>query len=385
MKDINKNYLLIIVSCLSTIAPISIATYLPSMPNMALDFNVDISQIELSLSIFMIGFAIGQLFGGPLSDTKGRRVSSLIGLLGFALFSLLISFSSTIYELWMFRFFQAFFGGLIVVNSTAIVRDRYEGKEAAKFFSYVASLRSIVPMTAPALGSIILIFTKWEGIFIFLTIYAFILSFLIFKDLNESYTYVEKKYIKSYLSVLKEKKAMMMIFVLAFGFTSMFAIATKSSFIYMEYFSLSKNEFALFYGFNFLLIAIFASSNVKLMRYFSQENILKTVLILQILFAVIFTIFNSSINLYFASILIAFYIGLNGLIFGNASSIIMEYFPTNAGVASALIGVIQFGTASIVSSIIVSFHGLTLLSVGIGMISISLIGLIFLTKYLKSS
>jgi DHA1 family bicyclomycin/chloramphenicol resistance-like MFS transporter len=385
MKNINRTYLLIIVSTLSTIAPISIATYLPSMPSMAMDFGVEISQIELSLSIFMFGFAFGQIFGGPLSDKKGRKYSSLLGLFGFALFSLLISFCSSVYELWVFRFLQAFFGGLIVVNSTAIVRDRYEGLQAAKFFSLLGSIRSIVPMLAPALGSIILIFTTWEGIFLFLTFYASILFFLIYKDLDESYTYVEKKYIESYLSVLKTKNAMLMMFVLAFGFTSMFAIATKSSFIYMEYFKLSKNEFAFFYGVNFLFVSLFATLNVKLIKHFSQANILKTVLIIQILFAFIFTILNEDLNIYIASSLLAFYIGLNGLIFGNASSIIMEYFPKNAGVASAIIGVIQFGMASIISSIIVSFHGLSLLPIGIGMIAISFIGLLFLNVYLKNN
>lgn len=379
--SINQRYLLLLLATLSTIAPISIATYLPSMPIMSNYFKVSISDIELSLSIFMLGFSIGQIFGGPLSDRKGRRFSSITGLIGFSIFSFLIIFSTSVYELWIYRFFEAFFGGLVVINSTAIIRDIYGGKEAAKFFSLLGSVRSIVPMLAPALGSLILFFFSWKAIFIFLTFYALILAILIAKDLKETYTYKNINVIESYKSVLTHKKAMMMIFILALGFASMFSIVTKASYIYMEHFNISVNHFPLYYGFNFLLVVFFASLNVKLIKRFKQINILNYAVILQIIFAIAFTLFYSSIDIYYAVILIGLYIGMNGLIFGNATAIVMKDFPKNAGVASALIGVVQFGLTSIISSIIVFFNGVSLLPVGIGMILISASSFLLLKKY----
>lgn len=384
MKNtINTTYLLILLAVLSAIAPISIATYLPSMPTMAEHFYVSISDIELSLSIFMFGFSLGQLFGGPLSDIKGRRFSSLLGLFGFAFFSFLIIFSDSVYELWIYRFFEAFFGGFIVVNATAIVRDLYQGKEAAKFFSLLGSVRSIVPMIAPTIGSLILFFSSWKAIFIFLTIYSLILAFLIIKDVKETFTYTKRNIIESYLSVLSHKKAMTMMLVLALGFSSMFSIVTKSSFIYMEHFSVGVNSFPFYYGLNFVLLMVFASLNVKFIKHFSQVNILKIALIVQIVFALLFSLFNAELNLYLAVLLIGFYIAMNGLIYGNATALVMENFAKNAGVASGLIGVIQFGLASIISSIIVFFHGESLLPVGIGMLSISFLAFLLLSKYNK--
>lgn len=380
-KPINQSYLLILLAILSAIAPISIATYLPAMPSMALYYNLPISDIELSLSIFMFGFSLGQLFGGPLSDRKGRKFSSLIGLFGFAFFSFLIIFSSTVYELWIYRFFEAFFGGLIVVNATAIVRDLYKGKDATKIFSLLGSVRSIVPMLAPALGAFILFFAPWKAIFIFLTAYSLLIAFLILKDFEETYTYTKNNILESYKSVLTHQKAMMMIFILALGFSSMFSIVTKSSYIYMEYFNVSTNLFSIYYGLNFVLLMTFATFNVKFIKYFTQLTILKTAVIMQIIFASLFSIFHNDINLYFAVALIGFYIAMNGLIYGNATSLVLENFPKNAGVASALIGVIQFGLASIISSIIVSFNGETLLPVGIGMLLISLTSIFILKKY----
>lgn len=380
-KSINQSYLLILLSILSAIAPISIATYLPAMPSMAKYYNLPISDIELSLSIFMFGFSLGQLFGGPLSDIKGRKYCSLLGLFGFAFFSFLIIFSSTVYELWFYRFFEAFFGGLIVVNATAIVRDLYNGADAAKFFSLLGSVRSIVPMISPVIGAFILFFASWKAIFIFLTVYSVFIAFLIIKNFEETYTYTKRNIMESYKSVLTHKKAMMMMFVLALGFSSMFSIVTKSSFIYMEYFNVSVNIFSICYGINFVLLMIFATLNVKFLKYFTQLNIIKTAVSMQIIFAALFSILYKDINLYFTITLIGFYIAMNGLIYGNATALVLENFPKNAGVASALIGVIQFGMASIISSIIVSFHGETLLPVGIGMLVISLISILILKKY----
>lgn len=377
----NQTYLMIILSILSAIAPISIATYLPSMPTMAKHYNVNISDIELSLSIFMFGFALGQIFGGPFSDNKGRKISSLTGLIGYSLFSFLITFSSSIYELWIYRFCEAFFGGLIIVNAAAIIRDLYSGKEAAKFFSILGSIRSIVPMLAPSLGALILFFFEWDKIFIFLGLYSAIVAFLIFKDFGETYTYTKKNIIESYLLVFLNKRAMTMMLVLALGFAGMFSIVTKSSFIYMEYLGLSVNGFAIFQGFNFVLFMMAAALNVKLLNFYEQKKILQFAIITQIILAVLFLILNKYIGFALIIFFIATYISMNGLIYGNASALIMENFSKNAGIASALIGVFQYGTASIISSIIVSFHSNSLVSVAIGMVVISSVAFLVLKKY----
>lgn len=377
----NKTYLIIILAILSAIAPISIATYLPSMPTMAEHYNVNISDIELSLSIFMFGFSIGQIFGGPFSDAKGRKYSSIIGLIGYSIFSFLITFSTSVYELWIYRFLEAFFGGLIIVNAAAIIRDLYSGKEAAKYFSILGSLRTIVPMLAPVLGALILFFFTWEKIFVFLGLYSAIVAFLIFKDFKETYTYTKKNIIQSYLIVLSNKKAMIMMFVLALGFSSMFSIVTKSAFIYIEYLGLSINEFAFFQGFNFVIFMIVAALNVKFLNYFKPKKILQFAIIMQIILAILFLVLNQYIGFILVIFFIATYISMNGLIYGNATALIMENFPQNAGVASALIGVLQYGIASIISSLIVSFHSNSLISVALGMVIISSVAFFVLKKY----
>src|SRR5574344_2058460 len=183
-KSTNHIYLIILLSILSSVAPMGVDTYLPSIPEISKYFDASIQKIELSLPIFLIGFAVGQIFGGPISDRYGRKFGSILGLIGYAIFSFIIIFSSNVYELWAYRFIEAFFGGITVVNAAAAVRDRFKGQEAAKVFSLIGIVRSLAPLLAPVFGAAIIHFFPWKGVFIFLTIYALLVAFFIYKDLE---------------------------------------------------------------------------------------------------------------------------------------------------------------------------------------------------------
>jgi len=252
-KSSNHIYLIILLAVLSSVAPMGIDTYIPSIPDIATAFHVGIEKIELSLSIFLIGFSIGQIFGGPISDNYGRRKSSLLGLLGYAFFSFIIIFSSSIYELWFYRFMEAFFGGIVVVNASAAVRDRFKGEEAAKVFSLIGTVRSLAPLLAPAIGAFIIHFFSWKAIFIFLTIYSLLVAFWVYKDLDESFSYVKQNVLESFKTVLTHKKAMKVMITLALGFSGFFIYISKSSYIFIEHFSISTDMFP------FLLVSFTAT------------------------------------------------------------------------------------------------------------------------------
>ena len=354
-KSINHLYLIILISILSSVAPMGIDTYLPSIPEIAKYFDVNIHKVELSLSIFLIGFAIGQIFGGPISDRYGRRVGSIVGLLGYALFSFLIIFSSSIYELWIYRFLEAFFGGITVVNATAAVRDRFSGQEAAKVFSLIGMVRSLAPLLAPVFGAAIIHFFPWEGIFIFLTIYALIVAFFIYKDLPESFTYTKQNIIESYKLVLTHKKAMKAMLVLAISFGAFFIIIAKTSYIYIEYFGIKTDYFPLFFGINFIILIAMINVNVKLLKTYEAKNIAKYATLIQFCVGIIFLLIHKDMNLILTVIIIASYMSMMAFIFGNCMSLAIEHFSKNAGVASGVIGVLQFGLGALISSVALNF------------------------------
>ena len=380
-KSINHLYLIILISILSSVAPMGVDTYLPSIPEIAKYFDVNIHKVELSLSIFLIGFAIGQIFGGPISDRYGRRVGSIVGLLGYALFSFLIIFSSSIYELWIYRFLEAFFGGITVVNATAAVRDRFSGQEAAKVFSLIGMVRSLAPLLAPVFGAAIIHFFPWEGIFIFLTIYALIVAFFIYKDLPESFTYTKQNIIESYKLVLTHKKAMKAMLVLAISFGAFFIIIAKTSYIYIEYFGIKTDYFPLFFGINFIILIAMINVNVKLLKTYEAKNIAKYATLIQFCVGIIFLLIHKDMNLILTVIIIASYMSMMAFIFGNCMSLAIEHFSKNAGVASGVIGVLQFGLGALISSVALNFDNNGFFMIAFSITFLSIISFLIIRSY----
>ncbi|MFY9105674.1 multidrug effflux MFS transporter [Aliarcobacter cryaerophilus] len=380
-KSINHLYLIILISILSSVAPMGVDTYLPSIPEIAKYFDVNIHKVELSLSIFLIGFAIGQIFGGPISDRYGRRVGSIVGLLGYALFSFLIIFSSSIYELWIYRFLEAFFGGITVVNATAAVRDRFSGQEAAKVFSLIGMVRSLAPLLAPVFGAAIIHFFPWEGIFVFLTIYALIVAFFIYKDLPESFTYTKQNIIESYKLVLTHKKAMKSMLVLAISFGAFFIIIAKTSYIYIEYFGIKTDYFPLFFGINFIILIAMIKVNVNLLKTYEAKNIAKYATLIQFCVGIIFLLIHKDMNLILTVIIIASYMSMMAFIFGNCMSLAIEHFSKNAGVASGVIGVLQFGLGALISSIALNFDNNGFFVIAFSITFLSIISFLIIRSY----
>ncbi|MGJ0320844.1 multidrug effflux MFS transporter [Aliarcobacter cryaerophilus] len=380
-KSINHLYLIILISILSSVAPMGVDTYLPSIPEIAKYFDVNIHKVELSLSIFLIGFAIGQIFGGPISDRYGRRVGSIVGLLGYALFSFLIIFSSSIYELWIYRFLEAFFGGITVVNATAAVRDRFSGQEAAKVFSLIGMVRSLAPLLAPVFGAAIIHFFPWEGIFVFLTIYALIVAFFIYKDLPESFTYTKQNIIESYKLVLTHKKAMKAMLVLAISFGAFFIIIAKTSYIYIEYFGIKTDYFPLFFGINFIILIAMINVNVNLLKTYEAKNIAKYATLIQFCVGIIFLLIHKDMNLILTVIIIASYMSMMAFIFGNCMSLAIEHFSKNAGVASGVIGVLQFGLGALISSVALNFDNNGFFVIAFSITFLSIISFLIIRSY----
>jgi DHA1 family bicyclomycin/chloramphenicol resistance-like MFS transporter len=203
-----NNYILLVImlAVLSSVPPLATDAYIPAMPDMAKYFGENIENIELTISIFLFGFSVGQLAGGYISDRVGRKLSSLCGLLGFGIFSFAIIFSSNVYELWIYRFIEALFGGMVFINSFAVVRDKFHGNEAAKVLSLIGSIGAIAPLAAPIIGSSLVHFFTWKSIFIFLGIYSFLVFVFIFLFLEESYTKAKQVSIFESIKTVFSKK-----------------------------------------------------------------------------------------------------------------------------------------------------------------------------------
>lgn len=174
----NKHiFLVILIGSLSAFPPFVTDLYLPSLPSLAAFFKTSPSLVQMSLTMSMLGLALGQLFVGPLSDKYGRRHLLLISLIAFILSTILCLLSPNVIVFNAFRLVQgmAASGGIVIAR--AMAADKCRGKVLTKFLALVSAINGIAPVTAPVLGGMLLNFVDWRGTFALLLIYGFALLF----------------------------------------------------------------------------------------------------------------------------------------------------------------------------------------------------------------
>lgn len=174
-QDKHSLLFIIILGMLTAIGPLAIDMFLPGLPELKNDFNTTTAHAQLTLSFFMIGLGIGNLFVGPISDSLGRKKPLIIVMTIFTLASLGIIFVHNIWLMIILRLLQGITGGGAAVISRAIASDLYKGNELTKFLSLLMLVNGVAPVIAPALGGIILSVAVWRVIFVILTIFGILM------------------------------------------------------------------------------------------------------------------------------------------------------------------------------------------------------------------
>ena len=364
-KAISPRFLSFQLALLIAMTPFAIDTYLPAFPQMADDFSVTVQKMGLTVSTYLLGFALGQIIGGPLSDRHGRKPIGYIGLLFFILSSLLIIVSRSFEQLMLFRFLQALGGGLSSVIVAAIVRDNFQGKESAKVFATMGMIVMVAPMVAPAVGSLLIQLADWHIIFWFLMLYAlFLLGVILFfipssKQEKKPITMgLTAYYITVYGHVLKRKEALPNLLSQAFISGVLFTFITNAAYIFIDHFGVSATAFPWFFSGIIATNIILSRLNIRLLRNHSSLSILRWGGALQLLACTLLTIHTSFFddNLYVVWGLMIATVGSVGLIYGNNLSAWMEHFPDISGSANAVFGCTAFAGGAIVGSFTSGFQ-----------------------------
>jgi len=356
--------LIVTLAAVFALTPFTIDSYLPAMPTMAKVIGVDISLMSVTVSLYIFGLAIGQLIGGPLSDKKGRRFAMIVGLVVFAIASILLTTANKIEVLWLWRVLQAIGGGMAVVGVPATIRDTTSGKEAAKLFSLIALIMMIAPSIAPTVGTIIMSLGDWRWIFYMLAIMAVLVAILVMcfmPEPTESITLksessdIQKKF--GLLSVFSEKRALGFMVAQAFAYSVMMIFLTNASMMYMEVFGQTPKQFSMLFFANICGLVVVNRANTFLLARFEPEVLLKGFLSLQVLGGIILVTASVIVPDALYVVVVGFVIAIsaNGAVISNSSACFMKRFGHNAGSASAVLGATQYtigGTVSALSAFI---------------------------------
>lgn len=340
---------IILLGALTSLIPFTIDMYLPAFPILANVFDTSASSVQLSLTATLLGLAIGQLFAGALSDMHGRRKPLIISLAIYVIASAACIFAPNIFIFVLLRFAQGFAASAGLVISRAIVRDVSSGAELTRLFALLMVVNNLVPLLAPSVGSGVLLFSDWKGIFLALSLLGLILLLISAFRLPESLP-VEKRIPSNLLSTFSSfstilKNRQFTGYALAQGFLigGVFAYVSGTPFIYQNIYGVSPQVFSLLFGMNGIGLIIGSYAVGRFAHRISEKQFLERALYAAVAAgAVLLAVVSFNGPLWAVVIPIFFFVTSIGVVGTASFTLAMESQSKAAGSASALLGLLPF-------------------------------------------
>ncbi len=336
-------WLTVFLGLMTAMAPLSTDMYLPALPTMQLDMGISASLAQMTLTMTMLGMALGQIFAGPLSDRYGRKGPLTIGMLVFTLTTVGCVLAENINVFLFFRFMAGFAGASGIVIARAIARDVCEGPELTKFFAMLMMVNGLAPILAPVIGGQILLFTSWRGVFVMLVLVGIfqLLATLMYKETLPAAKRIPglKDSFAKFPQLLKDRYFLGHCLVQCFVFGAFFSYLAGSSFIFQNIFHVSPQTYSLIFGGIGAGLLLSGMLPARLAGRVPDEKLLHVSLVLPLLGSVLlFIAFYFQAGM--AIILPVLFLTIVPLsVMGAASfSLALSRQGKNAGSASALIG-----------------------------------------------
>jgi MFS transporter, DHA1 family, multidrug resistance protein len=351
--------MVIILGALSAFGPLSIDMYLPSLPSLSRDLQANASAAQLTLSACLLGLALGQVIAGPLSDSLGRRRPLLVGLTAYIVASLLCAVAPSVSLLIGMRLVQGAAGAAGIVIARATVRDLYSGIAIVRFFSVLTLVSGIAPIAAPIVGGLILQVASWRGVFLMLAILVSMMLVVVLTGLPETLPLQRRQRgelratLRIFRRLLVDRLFVGYALSCGLSFAAMFAYIAGSPFVLQNIYSLSPQAFSLIFGTNALGIAVVGQINGRLVGHVSPQKLLAGALTAVAIggAALLIAVLGQS---GLAGILPALFVVVasQGMVLPNATALALADYPSTAGSASALLGVLQFSIGAAVAPLV---------------------------------
>ncbi|WP_338803294.1 multidrug effflux MFS transporter [Xenorhabdus griffiniae] len=374
--------LVIILGMLSAIGALSTDMYLPLFPAMSHALNTTQAGVQLSLTSFMAGLAIGQLIIGPWSDVIGRRKLLLGGMVLLTVASMACSFSSSIEMLIISRFFQGAGGASGIVLTRAIVSDLSFGNKAAYYFNLILAIQGAAPIVAPLMGGVAAYF-PWQIVFVFMAVISLIITTLTFVYVPESLPSKSVSdgskgcLVKQFLKLFKNRTYMGYTLVFSATFGALFAYISASPFIYQSMFKFTPGFFSIMFAVNAGIMMFSSILSARWVERIGAKSLVIIGVVTTFVLACLLLVVNylGIYQLALTTIIFMMLMFTMALIFGNAASLALTAVPDVRGAGSAVLGALQFGTASLTAFLTglgksVSLFPISIVLIGCGIMAL---------------
>lgn len=366
-KRLNTSWLAILLGALTAFGPLAIDMYLPAFPQITRDLNAGEGAIQFTLAAFLIGSGVSQVLYGPLTDRLGRRGPLLVGCALFVVGALACSMARSVKMLVLARVVQAFGAGGGVVIARAIVRDLFEGRDSAHFFSQLMVVMGVAPIVAPWIGGQVLALGNWRLIFIALAAFGGLCFLLSAFTLRETLP-VERRtgrgtmqVVKTFGSLLRHRVFVGYTVVAGLCSGVLFAYIAGAPVVYIELHHVSPQHFGLFFGANAVGLIGAAQLNRLLLRTHTIEGVLRATLFGILISTLALAVVGATGwgGLPALATLLFLCMACIGLAGPNLMTAALAPFKTSAGSASALLGLAQYAFGGIAGALVGMLHNHT--------------------------
>ncbi|HEV2640870.1 MAG TPA: Bcr/CflA family multidrug efflux MFS transporter [Actinocrinis sp.] len=341
--------LVLILGALSAFAPLSIDMYLPALPSLQGHFHSSAAQVQLTLTACLAGLAVGQVIAGPLSDSFGRRKPLIVGVGLYAVASLACAFVNSIAVLTAGRLIQGAAGAAGIVLSRAIVRDLYSGTAMVRFFSTLVLVNGAAPILAPIIGGQLLKFTDWEGVFVVLSVIGVLLLAAVLLGIPETLPAGRRRTgglrdtAASFRVLVRDPYFVGYALVGAFAFSAMFGYISGSPFVMEQVYHLSPQGFSFMFGANAAGLMFLGFLNGRLVGRVSPTALMRLGLLQGAVGgAGLLAVTLAGLGFWPSAVFLWLVVSSLGLSSPNATALALAEHGSNAGAASALLGLTQF-------------------------------------------
>lgn len=358
----------LLITVMLMMQPLSTDLYLASLPSLASGFQVPISTVQLTLTLFVIGFGGAQLIVGPLSDRFGRRPVLLIGLVLYIVASALCALSQSIDLLIAARFLQALGCCTAVIIARAIVRDAYALEDSARVIARASTWISLAPIFGPILGSYLQVSFGWRAAFIALGILSACIFAASVMHLPETNQHKNPKatdlsgLMENYRLVLGSREFWAYAIPGALSYGAIFSFISGSSFVLINVLGVPTQWFGYCFG---LGVSGYMTGTLICRRLLKEISGLQALRIGTAcslgsgLFFLVATLFGL---IHWSMMLVAMFLAMvaHGINFPVTQSGAVSPFPKQAGTAAGLMGALFMLFAFIVGSLVGATHNGTL-------------------------
>ena len=352
-------HVLLVLSLLMGFASISTDLYLPSMPAIGQALHAGAGMVEFTITGYLIGFSLGQLLWGPISDRYGRRWSIVTGLILFIAGSTGCAMANSLPALIGWRLLQALGACASVALSRAMVRDLYTGDKAAQMMSVLITIMAVAPLLGPLLGGQIALLGGWRAVFwtlVGIGIFTLIALFTIPETHPKHRRNTESlgRAMANYGKLLANRHVLGYSLIGGFFYIGIFAYVAGTPFAYITYYHLEPRYYGLLFGVCIVGIMISNLVNSRLVVKIGFNRMLIIGTFISAVFSVISAImaYTGIGGLAGLFIPLLLFNAMGGFVIANSITGALSVFPERSGAVSALTGAIQYGSGIIGSGLI---------------------------------